>query len=77
MIRNRLINIIGLDGLLHFSCCAIIAVICKLSFSVLAAVVVSLTIGILKEAYDKWTGRGTAEWKDIICDIAGTLIGVL
>lgn len=41
---NRIINIIGLDGLIHFSCCAIIAVICKLSFGVLAAVVVSLTI---------------------------------
>lgn len=77
MTMNRIINIIGLDGLIHFSCCAIIAVICKLSFGVLAAVVVSLTIGILKEAYDKLTGRGTAEWKDIICDIAGTLIGVL
>lgn len=77
MTMNRIINIIGLDGLLHFSCCAIIAVCVKLAFGVLAAVVVSLTIGILKEAYDKWTGRGTAEWKDIICDIAGTLIGVL
>lgn len=77
MIRNRIINTIGLDGLLHFACCAIIATFCKLAFGALAAVVVSLTIGILKEAYDKWTGRGTAEWKDIICDIAGTLIGVL
>ena len=30
-----------------------------------------------KEAYDKISGKGCAEWKDIICDNIGILIGIL
>ena len=35
-----------------------------------------LLIGIIKEAYDKISDKGCAEWKDIICDTIGILIGV-
>jgi Fe-S cluster biosynthesis and repair protein YggX len=37
----------------------------------------TLSIGIGKEVYDKVSKKGWAEWKDIICDIIGIIIGAL
>lgn len=36
-----------------------------------------LLIGIIKEVYDKVSKKGYAEWKDIACDIAGIIIGIM
>jgi uncharacterized protein YfiM (DUF2279 family) len=34
-------------------------------------------ISIGKEIYDRRTGKGCAEWKDIACDLVGIIVGVL
>ncbi len=42
-----------------------------------SAVVFSLSLGSLKEIYDGLSGTGTASWKDLIADIAGTGLGLI
>lgn len=39
--------------------------------------IVALVIGAGKEIYDKVSGKGTAEWHDIICDLIGIALGYL
>ena len=70
-------NLIGYDGYKHIILSAIFMVVAKWLLPVWVAVALVLLIGIIKEAYDKISSKGCAEWKDIICDIIGILIGVL
>ena len=43
----------------------------------IAAVSVSLSIGIGKEIYDGVSGKGTPSFKDIVADAAGVAVGIL
>lgn len=72
----NLFNLIGSDGMKHIILSAILTVVAKWLLPVWVAAVLVLLIGIIKEAYDKVSGKGCAEWKDIICDIIGILIGI-
>jgi hypothetical protein len=36
-----------------------------------------MSIGIVKEIYDKVSGRGCAEWGDLLADVLGIVIGVM
>lgn len=36
-----------------------------------------LSIGIAKEIYDKVSGKGCAEWSDLLADFVGVIIGIL
>lgn len=75
---------IGLDGLLHFAVCAIMTALIKAMAepllaekgALLAVLVVSM-ISIGKEFYDVRTGKGCAEFKDLVCDLVGIMIGVI
>lgn len=42
-----------------------------------AAALVTLAIGVAKEVYDKVSGRGCAEWGDLVADLVGIVIGVM
>lgn len=68
---------IGFDGLLHFAVCAIMTALIKAIAEPLLAALVVATISIEKEFYDMRTNKGCAEFKDLVCDLAGILIGVL
>jgi uncharacterized protein YfiM (DUF2279 family) len=75
---------IGFDGLLHFAVCAIVTALIKAMAEpllaekgALLAVLVVAMISIAKEIYDRRTGKGCAEWKDIACDLVGIIVGVL
>lgn len=70
-------NLIGTDGMKHIILSAILTVVAKWLLPVWVAVALVLLIGIIKEIYDRVSGKGCAEWKDIICDIIGILIGIL
>lgn len=70
-------NLIGSDGMKHIILSAILTVVAKWLLPVWVAVSLVLLIGIIKEVYDKISDKGCAEWKDIICDIIGILIGIL
>lgn len=74
---NNLFNLIGSDGMKHIILSAILTVVAKWLLPVCVAVALVFLIGIIKEVYDKISGKGCAERKDIICDIIGIVIGVL
>ena len=66
-----------IDKYKHIVVSAIIAVTLNLILPWWVAALITLTIGIGKEIYDKASGKGRAEWKDIVCDVAGVIIGIL
>jgi uncharacterized membrane protein YiaA len=75
---------IGFDGLLHFAVCAIVTALIKAMAEpllaekgALLAVLVVAMISIAKEFYDERTGKGCAEFKDMVCDLVGIMIGVI
>lgn len=74
---SSLFSFIGSDGMKHIILSAILTVVAKWLLPVWVAVVLVLLIGIAKEIYDKVSSKGYSEWKDIICDIIGILIGIL
>lgn len=74
---NKLFSWMGSDGMSHLILSAIIAVLLRLFLPWELAGMITLAIGIGKEIYDKASGKGCAEVKDIVCDITGILIGVL
>ena len=69
---------IGFDGLLHIVGMAFLFVLLKLfGCPVLFCVLICMAVGIVKELYDLISRKGTAEFKDVICDIIGIIIGLL
>lgn len=73
----NLFNLIGSDGMKYIILSAILTVAAKWLLPVWVAVALVLLIGIINEVYDKVSGKGCAEWKDIACDIAGIIIGIM
>lgn len=65
------------DKLKHIVVSAIIMVTLNLILPTWIAALITLSIGIGKEVYDKVSGKGCAEWKDLLADLVGILIGVL
>lgn len=70
-------NWLRTDGLLHLVISALIVVLFASFCPVWAAVLVAVALGAAKEVYDRVSGKGTAEWHDVICDGAGIVLGVL
>ena len=64
------------DKLKHIVVSAIIMVILAIFLPKWIAAIVTLSISIGKELYDKYSGKGYAEWKDLFADIIGILIGI-
>lgn len=67
----------GSDGMMHVILSSIIVILLSLVLPKWIAAIITLSIGIGKEAYDKVSGKGCAEWKDIVCDLVGIIIGIL
>lgn len=65
------------DKLKHIVVSAIIAVALNLFLPWWVAGLATLSIGIGKEVYDKVSGKGHAEWVDLLADLVGILIGIL
>lgn len=65
------------DGLLHLVISALIVVFFAAFLPVWAAVLIAACLGIAKEVYDRCSGKGTAEWHDVISDAIGAALGVL
>lgn len=76
MIQN-IINRIGIDKILH----VLVSLVLMLEFQrflpVWGALTVVLTIGIIKEVYDKVSGKGTPDWRDIVADCIGIVLGLI
>lgn len=75
---GRILSWFGTDGLAHIIISAVLLLILQVIFPWDISVLVTLFIGIAKEMiYDKWMKKGTPQWKDIICDIVGIVIGCM
>ena len=70
-------NIFKEDKLKHIVISAVIMVLLSLFLPKLIAAIITLAIGIGKELYDKYTGKGCAEWEDLLSDLVGIAIGIL
>lgn len=66
------------DKLLHFAVCAVLSTLLKVvCIEWHYTLLIVMGVGVGKEIYDKVTKKGCAEWKDILADFVGALVGVL
>ena len=67
----------GTDGLAHVLVSLVLCAVLAAFLPWWAAVIITLAVGVAKEfVWDLWLKRGTCDLKDIVCDIAGTLLGI-
>lgn len=76
-ISNWARECIGFDGLMHFAICAIMTCCFKFIVGAILAAAIVCFIGMAKEFYDKKSGEGFAELKDVLCNFVGIIVGVL
>ena len=75
---GRLLKYFGQDGLTHILVSLVLCTVLGAFLPLWAAVLIVLAIGIAKElVWDLWMEKGTAEWRDIVSDAVGILLGVL
>lgn len=74
---DKLFDMAGYDGCKHIILSAALTVVAKCLLPLWVAILIVLAIGVAKEVYDKVSGNGCAENKDMVCDIIGIIIGVL
>lgn len=74
---NRLFAYIGEDGMKHIIVSSLLCAIFNLVTCAFGAAFVTFFIGVFKEAYDKVSGEGVSEWKDIICNTIGIAIATI
>lgn len=73
---TKLLKWIGQDGWLHILVSALLMVALGWVRPIWIAMLLVLLVGLGKELYDA-TGKGTASWHDVICDVVGIVIGLL
>ena len=74
---EKLFTLMGTDGMQHFILSATLTALLAIVLPWWMAAAGTLAVGLGKEAYDRITGRGVAEWKDVMCNLAGIIVGVL
>ena len=75
---GRLLKYFGQDGLLHILCSLVLCAVLGAFLPLWAAVLVTLAVGVAKElVWDLWLKEGTAEWRDMVSDTVGIVLGVL
>ena len=76
--KEKILNYIGQDGLLHILCCIVLVSVIVIVLPLWVAIIATVVIGLAKEfVWDKWLGRGTFDKKDLLCDLVGIIIGCL
>lgn len=74
---EKIFTFMGNDGMKHFILSATLTALLSLILPWWMAAAGTLAVGLGKEAYDRITGRGMAEWKDVMCNIAGIIVGAI
>lgn len=75
---KRILTYFGQDGLAHILCSLVLCAVLGAFMPLWAAVLVTLAVGVAKElVWDLWLKKGTAEWRDIVSDSVGIVLGVL
>lgn len=65
------------DKLLHFAVCAVMSSVLHVFLPVAVTVALVMLVAFGKELYDKLSGKGCAELRDIVADVAGMIIGII
>lgn len=74
---GKILNWFGTDGLAHVLVSLVLCAVLAVFLPWWAAMIITLAVGVAKEfVWDLWLKRGTCDLKDIVCDIAGTLLGI-
>ena len=73
---NRLFDLAGYDGLKHLVLSMLITKVLSIFLPIYIALLITLVVSLSKEVYDKVSGKGCADWKDVICNLLGILIGI-
>lgn len=68
---------LGIDGLTHIIVMAIISKLVLFIVPVWVMLVIMFIVAVSKELLDRFTGQGSAEWKDLLCDVIGILIAMI
>lgn len=76
-IVNSLFELVGEDGMKHIIISSVIAMLLNLLIPFWVAGLLTLAIGVGKEVYDKVSGKGHPEWKDLLADLLGIVIGIM
>lgn len=74
---DKLFSRIGEDGMKHIIISSLLCAIFNLVTCAFGAAFVTFFIGVFKEAYDKVSGEGVSEWKDILCNTVGIAIATI
>lgn len=75
---GRLMKYFGQDGLTHILVSLVLCAVLGVFLPLWAAAIITLAVGFIKElVWDLWLEKGTAEWRDIVTDAVGILLGVL
>lgn len=74
---GRLLKYFGQDGLAHILVCLVLCAVLGAFLPLWLAAVITLAVGFIKElVWDLWMEKGTAEWRDIVSDAVGIVLGV-
>jgi len=60
----------------HFAVSFLLTILFGILFGALIGATITLIIGVLKEVYDKYFGMTGFDWKDILADVGGILLGL-
>lgn len=75
---GKVLNWFGVDGLAHVLVSLVLSAVLGVFLPLWAAAIITLAVGFIKElVWDLWLEKGTAEWRDIVSDAVGILLGVL
>lgn len=74
---GKALSAIGVDGMAHILVCQNLVMWLSKLFPLWLAVAITAVIFILKEVYDKYCKESEISAKDLLCDCAGSLLGVL
>ncbi|MGM9767474.1 MAG: hypothetical protein ACI3Z0_03285 [Candidatus Cryptobacteroides sp.] len=70
---SSVFNYIRIDGFLHLMAAALILLSLRPIIGYLWAITITVLVCVAKELHDKFSGKGAAEWHDIICDVIGII----
>ena len=68
---------LSLDGLLHLLVCTVIVLFFGAFLPLWGAIIVAMVAGMVKEIYDLISQKGTPEWRDLVCDLIGIVLGLI
>ena len=74
---SKSLSKIGLDCMAHIIVCQNLVMWLSKFTCLWLAIIITITIFILKEIYDKYCKKTEFSIKDIICDCVGLALGVL